>query len=108
MKSEQLKQHIVTIGVDQSLSNSAMYEHRYLENICKLYKISGKCDNQQQYKTILEASMVSTPEGFIENSPMSPSPSITVKQCAMKALRQFLEALDVKHKTDVLRLGAAK
>ena len=46
---------MVTIVIDQSLSNSAMYEHRCLENIKKLYKSDSKCDNQQQYKAILEA-----------------------------------------------------
>ena len=30
LQSKRLKQHMVTIGVDQSLSNSAMYEHRCL------------------------------------------------------------------------------
>ena len=33
--SELLKQHIVIIGVDKSLSNSALHEHRCLENIKK-------------------------------------------------------------------------
>ena len=33
---EQRKKNIITIGVDQSLSNSALYGHRYLENIKKL------------------------------------------------------------------------
>ena len=37
---------MVTIGVDQSLSNSAMYGHRCLENIKKLYKSDVKCDDQ--------------------------------------------------------------
>ena len=55
---------MVEIGVDQSFSNSAMYENRYLENIKKLYKYAFKCDCQQQYKAIIESVMVSTPEGF--------------------------------------------
>ena len=38
---------MVIIGVDQSLSNSALYEHRCLENIQKIYKSDGKCDDQQ-------------------------------------------------------------
>ena len=57
---------MVTIGVDQLLSNSAMYEHRCLENIKKLYKSVGKCDEQQEYKTILESAMVFTPGVFTE------------------------------------------
>ena len=47
LQSDRLKQHMVSIGADQSLSSSAMYEHRCLVNINKLYKISGKCDDQK-------------------------------------------------------------
>ena len=38
LQSEQLKQHMVIIVVDQSLINSALYEHIFLEDI-KNYKI---------------------------------------------------------------------
>ena len=38
-----------------------------------LKKTSCKCDDQQQYKTILEAVMVSTTEGCTDNSPMTPN-----------------------------------
>ena len=65
---------MVTIGIDKSLSNSSMYEHICLENIKKIYKTAGKCDNQQRYKSIIEAAMVSTLEGFTENSPMPHGP----------------------------------
>ena len=51
---------MVTIGVEKLLSNSAMYEHRFLENIKKLYKYAVKFDDQQPYKSIIEAAMVST------------------------------------------------
>ena len=70
---------MVIIIFHQSLSNSAMHEHRCLENIRKLYKNDSKCDNQQQQKAIFEASMVSTNEGFTDNIPMSPSQYVTVK-----------------------------
>ena len=46
--NKKIKQHKVTIGVDQSLSNSKIYEHKCLENINKLYKTSGKCNDQKQ------------------------------------------------------------
>ena len=62
---------MVIIGADQSLSNIALYKHRCLENIKNLYKSAGKCDDQHQYNEILEAAMVSTPEAFTDNSPMS-------------------------------------
>ena len=35
-----------------------MYEHQCIENINNLYKPAGKCDDQQQYKAIIEAEMV--------------------------------------------------
>ena len=62
-----LKDHVHTIDIDQSLSNNAIYEHKCLENIKKLYKQSGKCDDQQQFKDILEAAMFSTPDGITDN-----------------------------------------
>ena len=80
-----------------------------LENIKKLYKTAGKCDNQHHYKAILESAMVSTPEGSTDNSLMTPNPSVSNKNpSAIKSLHQFSETLDVKHKTAVRRLGAAK
>ena len=63
-QSPWVKDHIQTIGIDQSLNNNALYEHTFLGNIKKLYKQSGKCDSQQKFKYILEDAMVSTPELF--------------------------------------------
>ena len=65
---EQLKKYMITIRVNKWLSNSALYEHICLEGINKLYKYSGKCDNQQHHKFIIEADMVSTNEEFPEKS----------------------------------------
>ena len=79
-----MKQYIVTIGVYLSLSNSVFYEHRCLENIKKLYEYDGKCKDQQQYKYIIETATVSTPEGFTDNSPVSPGQYITVKKSIAK------------------------
>ena len=36
LKSLRLKDHVQTIGIDPSLSNNAIYEHKCLENI-KIY-----------------------------------------------------------------------
>ena len=71
LQSPRLKHHTKTIGINQSLSNSALFEHRCLQNIRKLYQHAGKCDNQKQFKDILEAAMVSTTEGLPDNSPRS-------------------------------------
>ena len=44
LQSPQLKYHVNTIGIDQSLSNNALFEHTCLPNIKKLFKYAGKCD----------------------------------------------------------------
>ena len=91
---ERLEKHMVSIAIDQYLSNSAMYEHICLENINKLYKSAGKFDDQQQYKAIIEEEMVYTPVVFTDNSPMSPSQYMTMKNTSTrKPLRQFLDTL---------------
>ena len=37
---------MATIGLDQSLSNISFYDHIFLENIKKLLKHDGKCDDK--------------------------------------------------------------
>ena len=104
-----LKQYMVTILIDQSLSNCSMYKHRCMENINKLYTYAAKFDDQIQCKSIIEAPMVSTPDRFTDNSPMSPGTPMIVKKCsASKSLFLFIEVLNVKNKTSVHQLGAAK
>ena len=86
-----------------------MYEHRCLENIKNIYQSSGKCDDQQNYKAILEAYMVSTPEVFSENSPLSSGPFMSTKQPkARKPLCKFATTLNVKPKTYIHRICADK
>ena len=98
-QSPRLKYHVQTIGIYPSLSNNAIYNHKCLEIIKKLYKQSGKCDDQQQFKDILEADMVSTPEGFTDNSPISPMTSSPVKKTsAQKSLCMFTNILDMNKK----------
>ena len=46
----------------------------------KIYKQSGKCDDQKQFKDIIEAAMVSTPEGFTQNRPIYPMTSTPLKK----------------------------
>ena len=94
LQSPRLKYHVQTIGIDQSLSNNAIYEHKCLENIKKLYKQAGKCDDQQKFKDIIEAAMVSTPEGFTNNSPTSTMTSTPVnKPTDRKSLCMFTNVL---------------
>ena len=93
-QSPRLKYHVHTIAINPSLSNNVIYEHKCLENIKTLYKQAGKCDNQQQFKDILEAAMVSTPEGFTNNSRISPMKSSPVKKrSAQKSLCMFTNVL---------------
>ena len=108
-KSPRLKNHVQNIGIDPYLSNNAIYEHKCLEKIKKIYKQSGKCDNQKQFKDILEAAMVSTPEGFTNNSPISPMTSSPVKKpSAQKSLCMFTNVLYVNKKAAYRRVGDAK
>ena len=86
-----------------------MYEHRCLENIKELYTCAGKFDAQQQHKSITESEMVSTPEIFSDNSPISPGTSVPViNPNARKSLHLFTEVLDIKKKTTVRLVGASK
>ena len=62
LQSPQLKYHVHTIFIDPSLSKNTIYEHKFLENIKTLYGQADKCGGQQQFKDIIEATMVSTPE----------------------------------------------
>ena len=86
-----------------------MYEHRFLENINKLYKTAGKFEDQQKYKAIIEAALVSKTEGCTKKIPMAPNPyESTQNPGSIKPLLQFTETLDVKHNTDVRGFFAAK
>ena len=100
LQSLWLKYHVQAISIDPSLSNNARYEKKCLINIKILYKQSGKCDNQQQFKDIFEAAMVSTSERFTNNSPISPMTSIPFnKISARKSLCMFTNISEVNEKT---------
>ena len=58
-----------TIGIDQSSFARSYFEHRCLNNIKKIYQHAGKCDDQQNLKDVIDASILSTPEGVTDNSP---------------------------------------
>ena len=80
LQSPRLKYHVQTIGIDLSLSKNTIYEYKCLENIKTLYKQAGNCDDQKQFKYIIEAAMFSTPEGFTNNGPIYPRISTPVKK----------------------------
>ena len=58
LQSPRLEYHMKTIGIDQSLCTRSYFEHKFLNNIKKIYQHAGKCDDQQNLKDILHATMV--------------------------------------------------
>ena len=70
-----------------------------------VYKQSSKCDNQKQLKDIPEADIVSTPELFTDNSPISTmTPTPINKPSAQKSLCLFTNILYVKIKLVPVKL----
>ena len=80
-----------------------------MNNINNIYQHSGKCDNQQNLKDILDAAMLLTLEGVIDDSPNVPMTSSPVKKpSARKSLCIFPNILDVKQKTAKRRIVSAE
>ena len=61
---------MVIIIVDQYLTNSNFYKHIFLDSTNKLCKSAEKCDDEKQFKAIIEASMASTLDEINNNMPM--------------------------------------
>ena len=102
--------HMKTIVIDQSSFARSSFEHRCMNNIKKrLYQRAGKCDDQQNLKDIIDAAVLSTPEGVTDNSPNVHMTSKPVKKpSARKSLCLFTNILDVKPTTAKCRFVAAK
>ena len=60
LQSPCLEDHMNTITVDQSLCDRSSFEHKFLNNIKKIYQHTSKCDIQQNLKDIIDTYMVST------------------------------------------------
>ena len=58
LQSPCIEDHMKNIGIEQKLCNRFSFEHKYLNNIKKIYHHAGKCDNQQNLKDILDAALV--------------------------------------------------
>ena len=58
-----------TIGIDQSSFARSSFEHIRLNNIKNISQHAGKCDDQQNFKDIIDAAILSTTEGVTDNSP---------------------------------------
>ena len=72
LQSAHLEYHMKTIGIEQSLFTKYYFEHRCMNNIKKIYQHAGNCDDQQNTKDIIDADIISTPEGVTYNSPNVP------------------------------------
>ena len=68
LQSSRLEDHMKTISIDQSSFTRSSFEHRCMKNIKKIYQHSGKCDDQQNLKDIIDAAIISTLEGVTDNS----------------------------------------
>ena len=69
LQSSRIEDHMKTIGIDQSPFARSSFEHRCMNNIKKIYQHAGKCDDQQNLRDIIDAAILSTPEGVTDNSP---------------------------------------
>ena len=109
LQSSRIEDHMKTIGIDQSSFARSSFEHRSLNNIKRIYQHTGNFDDQQNLKDILEAAILSTPEGVTDNIPnvhMTPTP--VKKPSARKSLCLFTNILAVKLTTAKRRFVAAK
>ena len=68
LQLSRLEDHMKTISIDQSSFTRSSFEHRCMNNMKKIYQHAGKCDDQQNLKDIIDAAILSTPEGVTDNS----------------------------------------
>ena len=89
-----------TIGIDQYSFARSSFEHRCMNNIKKIYQHASKCDDQKNLKDIIDAAILSIPEGVTDTSPNVHMSSKPVKKpSARTLLRLFTNILDVKPTT---------
>ena len=88
-----------TINIYLSPFNMSTFEHNFMNNIKKIYQHAGKFYDQQNFKDVINAFMVSTPDGVIDKSPNVPMTSTPVqKPSASKSLCLFTNIFNVKNK----------
>ena len=82
-----------------------MYEQHQKD----IYQHAGKCNDQQNLKYIIDAAILSTPEGVTDNSPNVHMASKPVKEpSARKSMCLFTNILAVKPTTAKSRFVVAK
>ena len=69
LQSSRLEEHMKTISIDQSSFKRSFFEHICMNNIKKIYQHAGKCNDEQNIKDIIDAAIISTPEGVTDRSP---------------------------------------
>ena len=65
LQSSRLEYYMKNIGIDQSSLARSSFEHICMNNTKNIYQHAGKCDDQQNLKDIIDAAIVSTPEGVL-------------------------------------------
>ena len=109
LQSARLEDHMETIGIDRSSFNMSNFEHRCMNNIKKMYQHAGNCDDQQNLKDIIEAALLSTPEGFKIKVLMCICHQYQLKKpSARKSMCLFTNILNFKPKTAKRRFVPAK
>ena len=109
LQSSRIEDNIKTIGIYQSSFTRSSFGHRFMNNTKKIYQHTGRCDDQQNLKGIIDADIISTPEVFTDGIPNLPMTSTPVKKpSAGRSLCIFTNILDVKPKTAKRRYVAAK
>ena len=80
-----------------------------MNNVKNIYQHAGRCDDQQNLRDIIDAAILSTPEGVTDNSPnVHITPEPVKKPSSRKSLCLLTNILDVKPKTEKCRFVAAK
>ena len=59
LQSSRLEDHMNTIVIDQSSFTRSYFEHRFMNNIKKVYQHAGKSDDKKNLKDVLEAALLS-------------------------------------------------
>ena len=108
LQSSRLEDHMKTIGIDRLSFTRYSFEHRCKNNIKNIYQHTGKCDDKQKLKDILEAALLSTTEGITYNSPNVHMASSPFKKPSARKSLCLSNILDVKSKTEKRRFVAAK
>ena len=100
LQSSRLEDHMKTIGIDKSSFARSSFEHICMNNIKNIYQHAGKCDDKKNLKDVIDATILSTPEGVTDNSPNVHMTSKPLKKPnARKSLCLFTNILDVNPST---------